>query len=156
MPRRKYIYDYPRPMVTADCVLFRIHEGQLEVLLVRRAKEPFAGAWALPGGFVDYGESLEQAAVREAREETYLEVSLTKQFHTYSDPNRDPRHHSVTTVYLATSHGFPKAGDDAKGIGVYMRSQLPAPIVFDHERILNDYFRYREGRLVWSYDSISL
>ena len=141
---------YRNPLVTVDLII-EIDGG---VVLIERQNPPLG--WALPGGFVDYGESLEQAAIREAREETSLDVLLTKQFHTYSDPNRDPRHHSVTTVYLATSHGFPKAGDDAKGIGVYMRSQLPAPIVFDHERILNDYFRYREGTLVWSYDSITL
>ena len=140
---------YRNPLVTVDLII-EIDGG---VVLIERKNPPFG--WALPGGFVDYGESLETAALREAREETSLHVALTEQFHTYSDPNRDPRHHTVTTVYLATADGTPKAGDDAKGIGVYWRSQLPAPIVFDHDRILSDYFRYREGALAWSYDSVS-
>jgi ADP-ribose pyrophosphatase YjhB (NUDIX family) len=94
---------------------------------------------------VDYGESLEEAAVREAKEETSLEVTLKKQFHTYSDPNRDPRHHSVSTVFIASSNGFPKAGDDAKNLNIFSQKTLPDTIVFDHRKILTHYFMYKNG-----------
>ena len=95
--------------------------------------------WALPGGFVDYGESLEQAAVREALEETGLHVALSRQLHTYSAPDRDPRHHTISTVFIATAGGVPSAGDDAKNTGVFTQRNLP-PLVFDHAKILDDYF----------------
>ncbi len=109
--------------------------------MVRRKNPP--PGWALPGGFVDYGESLESAAVREAREETALEVKLVRQFHTYSDPGRDPRHHTVSTVYIARAEGTPRGGDDAAEAKVFMRDALPQPIAFDHSRILDDYFTRR-------------
>jgi len=90
---------------------------------------------------VDYGEPLEEAAVREAKEETNLDVELIKQFHTYSDPKRDQRHHSISTVYIARGKGKPKAKDDAVAIGVFNESSLPDEIAFDHRKILRDYFR---------------
>ncbi len=99
--------------------------------------------WALPGGFVDYGESLEAAAVREAKEETSLEVQLIEQFYTYSDPSRDPRKHTISTVYIATAQGIPQGADDAKRAKIFTKDQLPNPIVFDHPRILSDYFVYK-------------
>ena len=89
---------------------------------------------------MDYGESLEEGAVREAKEETDLDVKLTQQFHTYSNPNRDPRHHSISTVYIAKAKGVPQAKDDAIEIGIFNQSNLPAEIAFDHRSILNDYF----------------
>lgn len=107
-----------------------------------KRKNPPAG-WALPGGFVDYGENLESAAVREAREETGLDIELLRQFHTYSDPDRDPRQHTITTVYIARSKGRPLAGDDAKEAVICPRGNLPEPIVFDHKKILDDYFMRR-------------
>lgn len=97
----------------------------------------------MPGGFVDYGESLESAAVREAREETGLDVELVRQFHTYSDPDRDPRHHTITTVFIARSEGKPSAGDDARAAGTFRRENLPEQIAFDHRQILHDYFTRR-------------
>jgi len=107
------------------------------VVLVKRKNPPLA--WALPGGFVDYGESLEQAAVREALEETGLHVRLVRQFHTYSAPDRDPRLHTVSTVFLATAEGTPVAGDDAAEVAICNEESLPA-LAFDHAVILADYF----------------
>ena len=111
------------------------------VVLIERKNPPHG--WALPGGFVDYGESIERAAVREAKEETSLDVRLVEQFYTYSDPGRDPRHHTVSTVFVACADGAPCGADDAKTAGVFSENQLPAPIVFDHSRILSDYFHFK-------------
>ncbi len=110
--------------------------------MIERANPPHG--WALPGGFVDYGESLEASAVREAREETSLNITLIEQFHTYSDPGRDPRHHTITTVFIASGKGIPRAADDAKKIGMFTKKNLPNPIAFDHEKIIRDYFRYKK------------
>jgi len=109
------------------------------IILIKRKNPPYG--WALPGGFVDYGESLEKAAIREAKEETNLDVKLEKQLHTYSDPSRDPRHHSISTVYIAKAKGVPQAKDDAVEIGIFNESNLPEEIAFDHRFILNDYFK---------------
>lgn len=111
------------------------------VILVKRKNPP--EGWAFPGGFVDYGETLEDAAVREAREETGLEIRLIRQFHSYSDPRRDPRQHTITTVFIAEAAGEAKAGDDAGGLGVFNANSLPENIAFDHKQILNDYFTGR-------------
>ena len=108
------------------------------IILIKRKNPP--EGWALPGGFVDYGESLEFAATREAKEETGLDIELQRQFHTYSDPKRDPRQHTVTTVFIAKARGRAVAGDDAKEIGTFNKDNLPAQIAFDHRDILNDYF----------------
>jgi len=106
--------------------------------LINRKNPPFG--WALPGGFVEYGESMEHAAVREAKEETSLEINLKSQFHTYSDPRRDSRKHTITTVFIATAQGEPVAADDAKEIGIFTKDTLPNSLAFDHESILNNYF----------------
>ncbi len=108
------------------------------IVLIERRNPPFG--WALPGGFVDYGESLEEAAMREAREETSLEVQLLGQLHTYSDPRRGPRQHTISTVFVATAEGQPREGDDAKGVGIFLPDILP-PLVFDHEDIIRDYIQ---------------
>lgn len=115
-----------------------IIECEGRIVLIKRKNPPLG--WALPGGFVDYGESVESAALREAKEETGLEVALIRQFHTYSDPHRDPRHHTITTVYIATAKGKPAAGDDAAEAMLFSQATLPRPIVFDHRAILDDYF----------------
>ena len=118
-----------------------IIECEGRIVLIKRKNPP--RGWALPGGFVDYGESLESAALREAKEETGLEVALVRQFHTYSEPHRDPRHHTITTVYIANARGRPKAGDDAAEAVLFSRATLPESIAFDHRAILDDYFTKR-------------
>jgi ADP-ribose pyrophosphatase YjhB (NUDIX family) len=105
-----------------------------------REKDP--RLWALPGGFCEYGERLEEAAVREAKEETGLDTELVEQFYTYSDPDRDPRHHSITTVFIAKAIGEPVAGDDAMEVRVFRKADIPEVLAFDHRRILEDYFLY--------------
>jgi ADP-ribose pyrophosphatase YjhB (NUDIX family) len=127
---------YQNPVPTVDIIIEIESKG---VALIKRKNPPHG--WAIPGGFVDYGESLEEAAVREAKEETNLDVKLVRQFHTYSDPSRDPRHHSISTVYIAKAKGIPQARDDALEIGIFDESNLPGQIAFDHRSILNDYFK---------------
>ncbi len=127
---------YRNPIPTVDIIIEVESNG---IILIKRKNPPYG--WAIPGGFVDYGESLEEAAVREAKEETSLDVELIRQFHTYSDPGRDPRHHTISTVYLAKGRGKPQARDDALAIGVFTQSDLPDEMAFDHRSILNDYFR---------------
>lgn len=127
---------YQNPIPTVDIIIEIESKG---IVLIKRKNPPYG--WAIPGGFVDYGESLEEAAIREAQEETNLEVELKRQFHTYSDPNRDPRHHSISTVYIAKGEGIPKAKDDATDIGIFTEPNLPDEIAFDHRGILNDYFK---------------
>jgi ADP-ribose pyrophosphatase YjhB (NUDIX family) len=95
---------------------------------------------------VDYGESLETAAVREAKEETSLDVDLLEQFHTYSNPARDPRQHTISTVFVAQADGAPRAASDARSIGVFTEQSLPKPLVFDHAGILKDYFSARRNK----------
>ncbi len=124
---------YRNPVPTVDIII----ETGGGIVLIKRKNPPHG--WALPGGFVDYGESFEKAAVREAREETGLDVRLVRQFHTYSDPDRDPRQHTASTVFIATAQGSPRGADDAAEAAIFTRDNLP-PLVFDHARILADYF----------------
>ncbi len=124
---------FRNPVPTVDII---IEVGE-EIVLIKRKNPPYG--WALPGGFVDYGESYEQAALREAAEETGLTVQNLIQFHTYSDPGRDPRQHTASTVFIGQAHDKPKAGDDAAEAGLFSAANLPA-LVFDHDRILADYF----------------
>ncbi len=131
--------EHPKnPIPTVDVIIELKGRG---VVLIRRKYPP--PGWALPGGFVDYGETLEAAAVREAREETSLAVRLVRQFHSYSDPDRDPRRHTITTVFIAEADGEPRAADDAKEAAIFSRDSLPHDLAFDHARILEDYFEKR-------------
>jgi 8-oxo-dGTP diphosphatase len=113
------------------------------IVLIQRRNPP--RGWALPGGFVDYGESLEAAAVREAGEETGLDVTLTEQFHAYSDPGRDPRHHTLSVVFLARARGEPSGGDDALEAKAFDPHKLPEAVAFDHRRIIADYLEYKRS-----------
>ena len=124
---------YRNPFLTVDVI---IGDGD-RVVLVERRHAP--SGWALPGGFVDYGESLEAAAVREAREETGLGLVELQQFRAYSDPARDPRQHNITVVFTARSIGTLRAGDDAKTARWFPLTALPTPLCFDHAQILADY-----------------
>jgi O-acetyl-ADP-ribose deacetylase (regulator of RNase III)/ADP-ribose pyrophosphatase YjhB (NUDIX family) len=123
------------PIPTADIII----DYQGGIVLVKRKNPPFG--WAIPGGFLEYGETLETCAARETKEETNLELNELAQFHTYSDPARDPRHHTVTTVFTAKGKGILKADSDAKEAKVFKHNELPSDIAFDHKEILNDYFR---------------
>ncbi len=132
------VAEWQNPKLTVDIII----EVEGKIVLIERAREPLG--FALPGGFVDYGESLETAAVREAKEETGLTVKLVKQLGAYSDPGRDPRQHNVSVVFVATAEGTPKGGGDAKSAALFCKDDLPK-LVFDHEKILADYFSGKAG-----------
>ncbi|MBI5039512.1 MAG: NUDIX hydrolase [Nitrospirae bacterium] len=123
------------PFPTVDIIIELEDKG---IILIQRKNPPYG--WAIPGGFVDYGESLEEAAVREALEETSLKVELVRQFHVYSAPGRDPRFHTIATVFIAKGTGVPVAADDAKEVGIFTKETLPVEMAFDHRKILEDYF----------------
>jgi ADP-ribose pyrophosphatase YjhB (NUDIX family) len=131
---------FRNPVPTVDIII----EVGAEIVLIKRQNPPYG--WALPGGFVDYGESYEKAAAREALEETGLVVQNLVQFHTYSDPGRDPRQHTASTVFIGQARNKPTAGDDAAGAGLFAVDNLPE-LVFDHGRILADYFAARKIRI---------
>ncbi len=130
------VEKYRNPFPTVDII---IEMGEDKILLIKRKNPPYG--WALPGGFVDYGESLEAAAIREAEEETSLKVELECQLGAYSDPDRDPRFHTISVVFVArVLQGSPMAADDAKEVGIFGKDNLPEDLAFDHGKILKDYF----------------
>jgi O-acetyl-ADP-ribose deacetylase (regulator of RNase III)/ADP-ribose pyrophosphatase YjhB (NUDIX family) len=141
----KHVYGYLRhimedlgwgPYVTTD-IIIEVPEG---IILIERSNPPFG--WAIPGGFVDRGESLERAARREAKEETALDLEDLKQFHTYSEPGRDPRFDTVTTVFTAKGIGTPQAGDDAKDLKIVPHGELrKMKFAFDHDQVIEDYLK---------------
>jgi 8-oxo-dGTP diphosphatase len=133
------VKSYRNPFPTVD-IIIEIQDG---IVLIHRKNPPYG--WALPGGFVDYGESLEAAAVREAREETSLEVSNLRLLGCYSDPGRDKRMHTISTVYMADGCGLPRAADDAADVGIFQLESLPEPLCFDHAAILADYAARRRA-----------
>jgi ADP-ribose pyrophosphatase YjhB (NUDIX family) len=136
---------YKNPAPTVDIIIeIDTEDGRQGIVLIKRKYPPYG--WALPGGFVDYGESLEQAAVREAKEETSLDIELLCQMHTYSDPKRDPRKHTISTVFIARAEGNPVARDDAQEIKVLRKEELNFPLAFDHEKILTDYFERKSKK----------
>jgi 8-oxo-dGTP diphosphatase len=127
------VQAYRNPVPTVDIII----EMDNGIVLIERKNAPFG--WALPGGFVDYGEKLEDAAIREAREETSLELEELRLLGCYSDPARDKRLHTISTVFVAKGRGTPAAGDDAAGLTVSPTDRLPSPLCFDHGIIINDY-----------------
>jgi ADP-ribose pyrophosphatase YjhB (NUDIX family) len=129
--------EHRNPLPTADVII----EVDGRVVLVRRKYPP--EGWAIPGGFVESGETVETAAVREALEETGLSVTLTALLGVYSDPARDPRRHTISTVYIGKATGKPDGGDDAAEARLFGEADLPSPIAFDHAEILADYFRFK-------------
>jgi 8-oxo-dGTP diphosphatase len=134
------------PRLTVDIIIELVDRPERPILLIERKYPPLG--WALPGGFVDIGERLEQAAVREAAEEISLPVTLQALLGCYSDPARDPRGHTVSAVYIAEAQGEPRAADDAAHVRAFAPEQLPTPLAFDHGLILTDYLAYRrDGRL---------
>lgn len=133
---------FRNPVPTVDIVI----ETPKGIVLIERKNYPYG--WAIPGGFVDYGESLEDAARREALEETSLEVVLKNLLYVYSEPTRDPRRHTISVVFIATAKGTPRAADDAKNAQIFPPAKLPKALAFDHGKILADYLKFRKtGRL---------
>ena len=129
------------PLLAADTLIELIDHPQRPFVLIERAYPPYG--WAVPGGFVDVGETLEQAEMSEAKEETVLEERLTVLQGIYSNHKRDPRNHTVTAVYLAEAHGMPQAADDAKNCGLFTFDNMPPQLAFDHDQVLADYMHYR-------------
>lgn len=135
------------PLLAADTVIELVDRPGRPIVLIERRNPPYG--YALPGGFVDVGETLEQAAVREAREETGLGVTLKAMLGCYSDPARDSRGHTVSAVYVAEARGEPRALDDARAVGVFGPESFPEVLAFDHNLILSDYVGFRRtGRPV--------
>ncbi len=130
------MHNMKNPYPTVDIII----EIDEDIVLIKRKNPPYG--WALPGGFVNYGETLESAAIREAKEETNLDITILKQFHTYSNPDRDQRFHTISTVYIARADGNPIGRDDASEARVFDKNNLPEDIVFDHKDIIEDYKSY--------------
>jgi 8-oxo-dGTP diphosphatase len=129
---------FKNPVPTVDCI---VELPRDRIVLIRRKNPPVG--WALPGGFVDEGETLHAACVREVKEETGLDVDLSEQFFTYSDPSRDPRRHTLSTVYIGWAEGSPKGDDDAAEARAFSLDELPQELCFDHGTILSDYLTYK-------------
>ncbi len=137
-PKCGHCIEPTNPFPTVDIIIELADKG---IVLIKRKNPPYG--WAIPGGFVDYGETLEAAAAREALEETSLTVELIRQFHVYSATDRDPRQHTIATVFIARAIGIPVAADDAKEAGIFTENTLPPELAFDHKKILDDYFNKR-------------
>jgi len=131
------------PLLAADIIIEMTDRAERPIVLIERKNPPYG--WALPGGFVDVGERLEQAALREALEETSLQVTLRALLGCYSAPRRDPRGHTVSAVYIAEAEGEAQARDDAKHLALYSLDALPHPLAFDHAQILVDYVQFRRS-----------
>lgn len=130
------------PALTVDIIIEMQDRPDRPILLIERKYPPYG--WAIPGGFVDVGERVEHAAIREAKEETSVDVTLTQLLGVYSDPSRDPRGHTVSLVYVASATGEARAEDDAKNLTYWSKDALPEQLAFDHGKILADYLKYRQ------------
>jgi 8-oxo-dGTP diphosphatase len=133
------VKNYLNPIPTVD-IIIELENG---IVLIERKNEPTG--WAIPGGFVDYGESLEDAASREACEETSLTISGLRLVGCYSEPGRDRRHHTISTVFAAIGTGTPRAADDAAHLKVFSLDSIPEKLCFDHKKILEDYIRLKKS-----------
>ncbi|MFN8258327.1 MAG: NUDIX domain-containing protein [Bacteroidales bacterium] len=136
--KKEFCYDYPRPAVTTDCVIFGFDETDLKVLLIQRGIEPYKGKWAFPGGFLHMDETVEDGAKRELFEETGLKDIFIEQLYTFSDVDRDPRGRVITVAYYALvnlNENIPVAGDDAKKAAWFPVSKIPS-LAFDHDQLL--------------------
>lgn len=143
-----YTYSYPRPAVTVDAVVFRKVEKKTEVLLIKRAKHPFAGMWAAPGGFIDMEETPGDAAARELYEETGISDVELFQYHAYGEVNRDPRHRTISIAYtglLAVNNQQAKGGDDAAEAAWFLIDNLP-PLAFDHLLVVSDAIQFGKNK----------
>jgi ADP-ribose pyrophosphatase YjhB (NUDIX family) len=133
------VLKYKNPYPTVDIIIRLLdYPDEDNIVLIKRLNPPYG--WALPGGFVEYKESVETTAVREALEETGLKIKLTGLFGVYSDPDRDPRYHTISTIFSAEANGSPKAGDDAGEVQVFTKDNIPEQLAFDHKKIIDDYF----------------
>ena len=135
----KYVYEWPRPMVTVDIIVFALSENNVKLLLIRRGNEPFKGMWALPGGFVELDEELEDAAVRELAEETGLANISLKQMHTFGGVGRDPRGRQITVAFMGITTeelNEIQAGDDAAEARWFDIEELPRDLAFDHDEVI--------------------
>ena len=130
------------PLIAADIIIELVDHPERPIVLIERKNPPYG--WAIPGGFMDVGERLEVAAIREAKEEVCLDVSLKALLGIYSDPKRDDRGHTVTAVYVAEARGEPQAADDAKNLAIFEMDKLPEQLAFDHMQVLEDYRKFRE------------
>ena len=136
------------PLIAADTIIELTDKPNRPIVLIERKNPPYG--WAIPGGFVDVGEILEIAAIREAKEEVCLDVKLKALLGMYSDPKRDDRGHTVTAVYVAQATGEPIAADDAKNLALFDINNLPEILAFDHAQVLEDYKKFRETGQVTS------
>ena len=139
-------YRPTTPLLAADAIIELTDKPNRPIVLIERKNPPYG--WAIPGGFVDVGERVETAAIREAKEEVSLEVNLKALLGMYSDPKRDDRGHTVTAVYVAEAQGEPKAADDAINLDIFAIDNLPDELAFDHRQVLDDYIKFRENGLV--------
>ena len=137
--------NYPpeTPLIAADIIIELLDNPGRPIVLIERKNPPYG--WAIPGGFMDVGERLEVAAIREAKEEVCLDVKLTALLGMYSDPKRDDRGHTVTAVYVAEAKGTPQAADDARNLDIFKLDSLPKELAFDHAQVLDDYRKFRES-----------
>lgn len=146
-----YTYKYARPALTVDCVVFGLDEDDLKVLLIQRAQEPFKDYWALPGGFAEVGEQLDETARRELKEETNLENIFLEQLYTFSKPDRDPREHVVSVAYYALvnldDHKV-KADSDARNAAWFSVDDVPR-LAFDHAQILETAYERLRGKITY-------
>ncbi len=142
-----------KPSIAVDIIIEYPEDDS--IVLIKRKNPPYG--WAIPGGFIEYGESAEETAIREAKEETNLDIELKGQLHTYSESWRDPRGHTISIVFVAKGRGEAVAMDDAKGLGIFKENNLPEELAFDHKRILNHYFKMKKflKSISFSFDSLN-